>query len=90
GDQETFKNSTINLWNPTTISINHLDTDITLITNELSNVYEQNLKLSNYLSKSHQNKIHFESLQSKQFMFHAMSNLSEIITDTLEEVAPWQ
>lgn len=90
GDQETFKNSTVNLWNPTTISINNIDTDITLITNELSNAYEQNLKLSNHLSKSHPNKIHFESLQSKQFTFHAMSKLSEIITDTLEEVTPWQ
>lgn len=90
GDQETFKNSAMNLWNTNTISIGDLDTNITLITNVQSSVYEQNLNLSKYLSKYHKDKIHLELLSNKQFMFQSIGKLSELITTPLKEVNPWQ
>ncbi len=90
GDQNTFHNSLRNLWNPDTVSIENLKTDITLITKKQSNVYEDNLKLNNHLAKCHKSKIHFELLPSRQFMFQSMSKLSETITGTSKEVVPWQ
>lgn len=90
GDQEYFQNSTNNLWNPCTITIDNLDTDITLITHEESSVYEQNFSLSKHLSQYHKNNIHLELLYKKRFMYEALCKLSDIITNPLKEVSLWQ
>ena len=90
GDQDSFQNSAQNLWNPNIISVDSFNTDITLITNSLSNVYKQNCELCNHLSQYHNKKVHLELLPDKQFIFQAMNKLSEVITNISKEVSPWQ